>query len=52
MAFHDARLGQPDGWGSPGPTSVVDELFREQPPNGWRIAAEVDTLLAVQRGPE
>lgn len=52
MAFHDARLGQPDGWGSPGPTSVVDELFREQPPNGWRIAAEVDTLLAVRRGPE
>lgn len=51
LAFHDARLGQPNGDGSssPGPTSVVDELFRcsEQP--GWRIADEVDSLVVVQR---
>jgi predicted O-methyltransferase YrrM len=51
MAFHDARLGQPQGGGSPGPTVVVDELFRgPRPPEGWSISAEVDTLLVVKRG--
>jgi predicted O-methyltransferase YrrM len=50
VAFHDARLGQPGGTGSPGPTGVVDELFRNPgPPDGWSIADEVDTLLVVKR---
>ena len=50
VAFHDARLGQPDGTGSPGPTGVVDELFRSPaPPSGWSLADEVDTLVVVRR---
>lgn len=50
VAFHDARLGLPGGSGSPGPTSVVAEVFRESgPPPGWRIAGEVDTLVLVRR---
>jgi predicted O-methyltransferase YrrM len=50
IAFHDARLGSPGGTGSPGPTSVVDELFRTaQPPDGWRVVEEVDTLVVVRR---
>jgi predicted O-methyltransferase YrrM len=49
LAFHDARLGEPEGRGSPGPTSVVNELFREQPPDGWTILAEVDSLFVVSR---
>lgn len=49
-AFHDARLDLPGGTGSPGPTSVVRELFRTSDPvSGWRIAHEVDTLVVVQR---
>ena len=54
IAFHDARLGSPDGTGSPGPTSVVAELFRgAEPPDGWRLAGEVDTLVIVRRsGPD
>ena len=50
VAFHDARLGAPDGTGSPGPTSVVDDLFRlSGPPDGWRLADEVDTMVVVRR---
>ena len=50
LAFHDARLGAPGGTGSPGPTSVVDELFRRSgPPHGWRLANEVDTLVVARR---
>jgi predicted O-methyltransferase YrrM len=50
VAFHDARLGLPGGTGSPGPTSVVTELFRTgRAPAGWRIAEEVDTLVVVRR---
>ena len=50
MAFHDARLEQPGGTGSPGPTGVVDELFRSPgPPAGWCLADEVDTLVVVRR---
>jgi predicted O-methyltransferase YrrM len=50
VAFHDARLEQPNGTGSPGPTAVVDELFRSPaPPEGWRIAIEIDTLVVVSR---
>jgi hypothetical protein len=52
IAFHDARLGAPDGTGSPGPTSVVDELFRQSdPPAGWRVAEEIDTLVVARRVP-
>jgi predicted O-methyltransferase YrrM len=51
VAFHDARLDLPGGTGGPGPTSVVNELFRgSQPPPGWSIAHEVDTLVVVRRG--
>jgi predicted O-methyltransferase YrrM len=50
VAFHDARLGAPDGTGSPGPTSVVEVLFkRSGPPDGWRLAHEVDTMVVVRR---
>lgn len=50
VAFHDARHSQPGGGGSPGPTDVVDEIFRARSaPAEWRIAAEVDTLVVVQR---
>jgi predicted O-methyltransferase YrrM len=50
VAFHDARLEQPGGTGSPGPTAVVDELFRSPgPPPGWSLADEVDTLVVVRR---
>jgi predicted O-methyltransferase YrrM len=49
VAFHDARIGKPDGWGDDGPTAVVDRLFREQGVPGWEIVAERDTLVAVVR---
>lgn len=50
VAFHDARHGQPGGGGSPGPTEVVDEIFRAgSAPAEWRIAAEIDTLVVAQR---
>jgi predicted O-methyltransferase YrrM len=48
VAFHDARAGRPGGDGSPGPTSVVDDLFRG-PDREWRIVEEVDTLVVVKR---
>jgi predicted O-methyltransferase YrrM len=52
VAFHDARLGRPEGTGGPGPTSVVDEVFRRgEPPLGWRIVHEVDTMVVVRRDP-
>jgi predicted O-methyltransferase YrrM len=49
VAFHDARIGKPGGWGDDGPTAVVDRLFREQGVPGWDIVAERDTLVAVVR---
>jgi predicted O-methyltransferase YrrM len=50
VAFHDARLGSPGGAGSPGPTSVVTELFLTAPrPDGWSVVGEADTLVVVQR---
>jgi predicted O-methyltransferase YrrM len=53
VAFHDARVGQPDGGGSPGPTVIVDELFRTpRSPEGWTIGHELDTLLVVRRAGE
>jgi predicted O-methyltransferase YrrM len=50
VAFHDAREGKPGGWGDPGPTAVVDGLFRSGDAlPGWEIAAERDTVVAVRR---
>jgi hypothetical protein len=48
VAFHDARDGLPGGWGGPGPTGVVDELFRRGL-SEWEILDEVDTLVVVGR---
>ncbi len=50
VLFHDARLGRPGGRGLPGPTAVVDALFRGSGAvPGWEIAAEVDRCVAVRR---
>lgn len=50
VVFHDARAGLPDGGGLPGPTAVVDALFRDPaPPAGWRVRDEVETAVAVER---
>ncbi len=51
VVFHDAREHKPEGRGLPGPTAVVDELFRgpARPVAGWRIADEVDSAVAVER---
>lgn len=45
LAFHDARGGDP------GPTAVVNELFGAGDPPGWRVLAERDTMVAVERYP-
>ena len=50
VLFHDARLGHPGGRGLPGPTAVVDRLFRSgDAVPGWEIAHEVDRCVAVRR---
>jgi len=51
VIFHDARHGQPRGGAAgPGPTIVVDALFRgERALPGWRIVDEVDSSVAVER---
>ncbi len=51
VAFHDARAGHPGGPPSwPGPTAVVDALFRgASAMPGWRILEEADSIVAVQR---
>ena len=51
VIFHDARVGQPRGGDAgPGPTLVVDSLFRGAGAlSGWRIVDEVDSCVAVQR---
>jgi predicted O-methyltransferase YrrM len=50
VVFHDAREGKPGGRGLPGPTAVVDALFRGASPlAGWVIGDEVDSALAVTR---
>jgi predicted O-methyltransferase YrrM len=43
VAFHDARGGDP------GPTAVVGSLFGGAGRDGWRVVAERDTVVAVQR---
>jgi hypothetical protein len=51
VLFHDARATQEGGRGLPGPTAVVDGLFRgPDPVPGWRIEAEADRSVAVVRG--
>jgi MMP 1-O-methyltransferase len=51
VVFHDARLGRAGGRGLPGPTAVVDRLFRGPGATpGWRIADEADRTVAVVRG--
>jgi predicted O-methyltransferase YrrM len=48
VVFHDARLTQQGGRGLPGPTAVVDELFRgPSAVAGWSIAREADRTVAV-----
>jgi predicted O-methyltransferase YrrM len=50
VVFHDARLSQDGGRGLPGPTAVVDGLFRAAGAvPGWRVAAEADRTVAVLR---
>ena len=50
VVFHDARASRPGGRGLPGPTAVVDRLFRGRPPAaGWSIAREADRAVAVRR---
>ena len=50
VLFHDAREGRPQGRGLPGPTAVVDRLFRgPDAVPGWEIADEVDRCVAVRR---
>jgi predicted O-methyltransferase YrrM len=49
VAFHDARPGAVEP-GSPGPSAVVDDLFRGPAPvTGWTLAEAVDTLVVVTR---
>lgn len=50
VLFHDAREGRPGGRGLPGPTAVVDRLFRGGGAvPGWRITHETDGTVAVTR---
>jgi predicted O-methyltransferase YrrM len=56
VLFHDARQDKPGGeglpgeGGVPGPTGLVDELFRGRGAvEGWHIRAELHTLVAVER---
>jgi predicted O-methyltransferase YrrM len=50
VVFHDARAGAADGRGLPGPTAVVDRLFRGAGAIGeWAIVAEADGAVAVRR---
>ncbi|HSD76426.1 MAG TPA: class I SAM-dependent methyltransferase [Solirubrobacteraceae bacterium] len=50
VLFHDARLGHPGGAGHPGPTAVVDSVFRGPGAvDGWELVAERDSLVAVRR---
>jgi hypothetical protein len=49
VAFHDSREGKPNGRGLPGPTAVVDRLFRDGDTHGWTVAHEVDRTTVVRR---
>jgi predicted O-methyltransferase YrrM len=47
--FHDARADQPDGRGLPGPTAVVARRLRGGAEPGWKIVAEADRTVVVER---
>jgi predicted O-methyltransferase YrrM len=56
VVFHDARMDKPGGeglpgnGGLPGPTELVDELFRGSDTlAGWRLRTELDCMVAVER---
>ena len=50
VVFHDARASRPGGRGLPGPTAVVDRLFRgARRLEGWAFSREVDRSVAVAR---
>jgi predicted O-methyltransferase YrrM len=56
VLFHDARMDKPGGeglpgeGGVPGPTGIVDELFRAPDAlAGWHIHTELHTLVAVEK---
>jgi len=49
VVFHDARAGEPDGRGLPGPSALVARHFRGQGTPGWEIVAEADRTVAVRR---
>jgi hypothetical protein len=49
VVLHDARADQPGGRGLPGPTSLVNELFRGNACPGWTIERESDRSVAVRR---
>jgi hypothetical protein len=50
VLFHDSREGVPGARGLPGPTAVVERLFRSRKPlAGWSIAAEAASITAVRR---
>lgn len=56
VVLHDARMDKPGGeglpgnGGVPGPTELVDELFRGADAiPGWRIREELDCMVAVER---
>jgi predicted O-methyltransferase YrrM len=52
VLFHDARESQADGRGLPGPTAVVDRLFRgPRALPDWEISAEADRAVAVTHTP-
>jgi predicted O-methyltransferase YrrM len=52
VLFHDARQSQPDGAGLPGPTAVVDRVFRgPRALPDWEVADEVDRAVAVRYAP-
>ncbi len=48
VVFHDARAGRSHGRGLPGPTAVVERLFRGARTPGWQIVAEGDRTVAVR----
>jgi methyltransferase family protein len=52
VLFHDARASRPGGRGLPGPTAVVDRLFRgPRALVDWRVAEEVDGAVAAIHTP-
>jgi len=49
VVFHDAREHRPGGRGLPGPSALVDRLFRGSATTAWEILAEADRTVAVRR---